>query len=103
LARRVLPGLASYSLGNLADNLGLRFKGRAHRAEADAEVAANLILYIANHLRERHSVTEVGPDLFEKINRLSAAKVPAMLQAVVQAQKEQDQNYKHELISVTKK
>lgn len=84
LARRVLPGKASYSLGPLAADLGLRFKGKAHRAEADAEVAANLLLHIASHLQHQHQVPLVYPALFGQINKLSAAKVPAFLHEHVQ-------------------
>jgi DNA polymerase-3 subunit epsilon len=84
LARRVLPGKASYSLGPLASDLGLRFKGKAHRAEADAEVAANLLLHIASHLRQQHQVQIVYPALFGQINKLTAAKVPAFLHEHVQ-------------------
>lgn len=79
LARRVLPGKSSYSLGPLASSLGLRFKGKAHRAEADAEVAANLLLHIASYLQQTHQVPMVYPALFAQINKLSAAKVPAFL------------------------
>lgn len=85
LARRVLPGKASYSLGPLADNLGLRFKGKAHRAEADAEVAANLLLHIASHLQQTHQIETVYPALFGQINKLSAAKVPNFLHEHVMA------------------
>lgn len=87
LARRVLPGKSSYSLGSLAADLGLRFKGRAHRAEADAEVAANLILHIAAHLRETHQLAQIYPALLGQINKLSAAKVPYFLSAHVEAEK----------------
>jgi DNA polymerase-3 subunit epsilon len=79
LARRILPGMASYSLGPLAAQLGLRFKGKAHRAEADAEVAANLFLHIESYLREKHQIFEAHPELYGKINRLSAAKVSGFL------------------------
>lgn len=87
LARRVLPGMASYSLGPLAADLGLRFKGKAHRAEADAEVAANLLLHIASHLQQKHQLEAVYPALFGQINKLSAAKVPAFLRDHVMAEK----------------
>ncbi|MFZ6817965.1 DUF1653 domain-containing protein [Undibacterium sp. Ji22W] len=87
LARRVLPGMSSYSLGPLAADLGLRFKGKAHRAEADAEVAANLLLHIASHLQQKHQFEMVYPALFGQITKLSAAKVPAFLRDHVMADK----------------
>lgn len=84
LARRVFPGLDSYSLGRLAASLGIRFKGNAHRAEADSEVASALMLHIASHLGERYGIRSVAPHLLEQINKLSAAKVPAYLEKYLQ-------------------
>jgi DNA polymerase-3 subunit epsilon len=83
LARRVYPGLSSYSLGPLAATLGIRFKGNAHRAEADAEVASALLLHIGAHLGERYGMRSVDPLLLQQINKLTAAKVPAYLDKMV--------------------
>lgn len=80
LARRVFPGLSTYSLGPLAASLGIRFKGNAHRAEADAEVAANLLLHIGSQLGERYGMRSIAPGLLQQINKLTAAKVPAFLE-----------------------
>lgn len=80
LARRVFPGLDSYSLGRLATSLGIRFKGTAHRAEADSEVASALMLHIASHLGERYGMRSIDPQMLQQINKLSAAKVPAFLE-----------------------
>lgn len=82
LARRVLPGMPSYALGRIASQLGLRFKGQAHRAEADAEVAAHLLLHIEAHLKQQYALTQIQPSLFVSINRLTAAKVPAYLRGL---------------------
>ncbi|WP_416200115.1 DUF1653 domain-containing protein [Undibacterium sp. 5I1] len=79
LARRVFPGLDSYSLGRLASSLGIRFAGAAHRAEADAEVASALLLRIAAHLGKQYDMRSVDPRLLQEINKLSAAKVGAFL------------------------
>jgi DNA polymerase-3 subunit epsilon len=75
LSRRVLPGLASYRLGELARVLGIAFSGTAHRAEADAEVAARLLLHIGRHLGDAYGLAPVAPELLVEINRLAAAKV----------------------------
>jgi DNA polymerase-3 subunit epsilon len=75
LSRRVLPGLPSYKLGELARSLGIVFRGTAHRAEADAEVAANLLLHIGRHLGSSYGVKRVAPEMLVEINRLAAAKV----------------------------
>ncbi|MFZ6719488.1 DUF1653 domain-containing protein [Undibacterium sp. Ji49W] len=79
LSRRVFPGLNSYSLGPLASSLGIRFKGSAHRAEADAEVASKLMLRIAAELGERYGFNGIDPRLLQDVNKLTAAKVPAFL------------------------
>lgn len=79
LARRMLPGQSSYKLGGLAQALNIRYRGSAHRAEADAEVSTRLLLHIGDRLRDRYRCQSIAPGLLEAINRQSAAKVPAFL------------------------
>lgn len=79
LSRRVFPGMASYRLGELASALRIRFNGSAHRAEADAEVSARLLLHIGAHLGRQYGLSTVDPLLLESINKQSAAKVPDFL------------------------
>jgi DNA polymerase-3 subunit epsilon len=85
LSRRVFPGLPSYKLAALARSLGIRFAGNAHRAEADAQVSADLLLHMGRHLGTRSSLSHITPDLLVAVNRLSAAKVPAFLQRTLVA------------------
>ena len=79
LSRRVFPALGSYKLGALARSLGLRFNGNAHRAEADAEVSAHLLIHIGAHLRQTYRIDVIEPALLASVNRLAAAKVPDFL------------------------
>ena len=79
LSRRVFPGLASYKLGLLSGQLGIQFKSAAHRAESDAEVAAQVLLHIGHHLGSEYGIADVDPGLLVSVNRLSAAKVPQFL------------------------
>jgi len=79
LSRRVFPGMSSYKLGALATALQISFHGTAHRAEADAEVSAHLLLHIARRLAQTCSVPSIHPDLLVSLNQLTAAKVPAFL------------------------
>ena len=79
LSRRVFPGMASYKLGQLSRALGIVFKGNAHRAEADAEVAAQLLLHIGRHLGDAYGLAGVDPDLLVSLNRVAAAKVDAFM------------------------
>jgi len=79
LSRRIFPGFDSYSLSPLAASLGIRFKGTAHRAEADAEVAAAVLLRIGEQLGRQYNMHAIDPSLLQQVNRLSAAKVPDFL------------------------
>ncbi|HJV03373.1 MAG TPA: 3'-5' exonuclease [Burkholderiaceae bacterium] len=80
LSRRVFPQLASYKLGNLSEQLGIRFKSAAHRAESDAEVAAEVLLHIGRHLERHYGLGPVDPALLVSVNKLAAAKVHGFLQ-----------------------
>jgi DNA polymerase-3 subunit epsilon len=79
LSRRLFPGLESYKLGMLSAALGIRFEGNAHRAEADAQVSAQVLLHIGEHLGKTYGVPQIQPTLLEKLNRISAARVPDFL------------------------
>ncbi len=79
LSRRLFPGLGSYKLGTLAAALGIRFNSAAHRAEADAEVSARVLLHIGEHLGRTYQLASIAPRLLERVNKVSAAKVPEFL------------------------
>ena len=81
LSRRVFPTLGSYKLGQLSGALGIAFRSAAHRAEADAEVAAQVLIHIGSHLRAAYGIAEVDNDLLVSVNKLAAAKVPQFLQS----------------------
>lgn len=67
LARRLLPGLASYRLSAVADRLGVRYSGQAHRAEADARVAADVLLKLAEPIAARHPARTIRPELLRQV------------------------------------
>lgn len=79
LSRRLFPHFSSHKLGNLSGQLGIRFKGTAHRAEADAEVAAQLLIHIGQHLRSTYGFSAVDTALLVSVNKLAAAKVHQFL------------------------
>ncbi|HYD93795.1 MAG TPA: 3'-5' exonuclease [Noviherbaspirillum sp.] len=86
LSRRLYPGLPGYKLSALSSALGIRFSGAAHRAEADAEVSANLLLHIGGHLARTYGATSIDPQLLSRVNALAAAKVPDFLRKEFGAQ-----------------
>jgi DNA polymerase-3 subunit epsilon len=79
LSRRVFPGMPSYKLGQLSRQLGIAFRSAAHRAEADAEVAAEVLIHIGRHLGSSYGLGPVAPDLLVSVNKLAAAKVHGYL------------------------
>jgi len=79
LSRRLFPGLPSYKLSPLSSSLGIRFNGSAHRAEADAQVSADVLLHAATHLGRTYGVDAIDPVLLARVNALAAAKVPDFL------------------------
>ncbi|ELX08501.1 DNA polymerase III polC-type [Janthinobacterium sp. HH01] len=80
LSRRVFPNLSSYKLGNLSGELGIRFRSAAHRAESDAEVAAEVLIHIGKHIGSTYGIAGVDPSLLVAINKLAAAKVHQFLE-----------------------
>lgn len=82
LARRLLPMAPSHKLGNLNSWIGLPDTGQAHRALADAEMAANLTCFMAALLRERHGLAEVSHSLLCSLQKVPVAKMAQALQRV---------------------
>ena len=67
LSRRLYPQAPSHQLGTLVDYHGLPRTGQAHRALADAEMAASLLLRLEAELVARHQVAEVSHALLRTI------------------------------------
>lgn len=64
LARKVLPGFNSYSLGNICDSLGIEIHDR-HRATGDAEATVKLLEII---LKNQHSAKYIEIELSHGID-----------------------------------
>lgn len=75
LARRLMPAAPNHKLGTLTTFARLPHTGQAHRAMADAEMAANLMAHLAAELRDKHGVRELSHDLLCKLQKVPAAKV----------------------------
>jgi DNA polymerase III subunit epsilon len=81
LSRRLYPEARSFRLGSLAVFHDLSFSGRAHRAMADAEVAAALLARIQRDLERRYDVFDCGHDLLVKVQKAPRAKVGEVVRA----------------------
>ncbi|MGY8829793.1 MAG: 3'-5' exonuclease [Pseudomonadales bacterium] len=82
LSRRLLPLAPSHKLGNINRWAGLPDTGKAHRALADAEMAANLTCFMAALLRERHGIADISHELLCNLQRVPAAKMALALQKI---------------------
>lgn len=81
LSRKIIPGLRSYSLGSLAESLGVRINNR-HRAGGDAEATAVIFSkllnrdtdgHISRSLKRNSGETILPPNLLkEEFDRLPA-------------------------------
>ncbi|MER2514732.1 MAG: 3'-5' exonuclease [Nitrosomonas ureae] len=86
LARRLLPQAPSHKLGDLIAYANLPVSGRAHRALADAEMAASLLMHLEQELRDRFKVRDVSHELLRKIQIAPKAKLAHCLERHQQIQ-----------------
>jgi len=79
LSRRIYPQAPSHKLGSLIQHLGLPSSGRAHRALADAEMAAALLGQIQQDLRLRWGVAQPDHALLQALQRCAKPAVDRLL------------------------
>ena len=79
LARRLYPEAPNHQLGTLARFHQLPSAGRAHRALADAQVTAALLLRIQQDLAERWGVADAGHDFLMALQACAKAQLPTFL------------------------
>ncbi len=80
VARRVMPQAPNHQLGTLIKYAGLPVTGRYHRAQADAEMAAHLTLYLERALMARFGLAEVSHGLLGRIQRTAKSRVIGCIQ-----------------------
>ena len=76
LARRLYPDVPSHTLTALATALGLKYKSIPHRATADAEVTAQLMLRLVGDLATVDDSIEVTIDMLRRVQRTPLPRVP---------------------------
>ncbi|MFJ3469727.1 PolC-type DNA polymerase III [Pseudomonas sp. NPDC090201] len=75
LARRLMPSAPNHKLGTLTSWAGLPNTGKAHRAMADAEMAANLTAHLSLELRNTHGIAAVSHQLLCKLQKVPTKKM----------------------------
>ena len=78
LSRRLIPQAPSHKLGSLISFLGLPPAGRAHRALADAEMAASLLAHLQQQLQQRWQL-QADHALLSTLQRCSKGAVAGWL------------------------
>jgi len=81
LSRRLYPQAASYRLQSLAAFHALPTAGRAHRAMADAEVAAALLSRIQQDIQREYGVDTAPHQLLVKLQRTQRKALPKAIAA----------------------
>jgi DNA polymerase-3 subunit epsilon len=89
LSRRLYPQAGSYRLGSLASFHALPSAGRAHRALADAEVAASLLARIQGDIQQQYAVDDAPHELLVKLQRCQRKALPKAIAGYFQALREQ--------------
>ena len=69
VARRLFPQAPNHKLGVLVEYANLPVTGRYHRALADAEMAASLLIHMEEELRRRYQLHDVPHELLRKIQK----------------------------------
>jgi DNA polymerase-3 subunit epsilon len=79
VSRRLYPQAPSHKLGVLVDYHHLPRAGRSHRALADAEMAASLLVQIQYDLRTRHGVAWPDHALLMTLQRCAKPAVRSLM------------------------
>lgn len=75
LARRIYPLAPNHKLATLVNYLGLPTSGRYHRALADAEMTAHLLLKLASDLKQKYSLSSVPHEILRALQKAPKAQI----------------------------
>ena len=84
LSRRLYPEAPSHSLGKIVRHLQLPPADKAHRALADAEMTAHLLLRMQADLRDRWFISNPAHSLLHGLQRCQKKHLPRWLQEAAQ-------------------
>lgn len=84
LSRRLYPQAPSHALGRIVRFLDLPSADKAHRALADAEMTAHLLLRMQADLRDRWLISNPAHSLLHGLQRCQKKHLPRWLQEAAQ-------------------
>jgi DNA polymerase-3 subunit epsilon len=79
IARRIYQKAPNHQLGTLVRYAHIKTDGIFHRALADSQMAAGLMLKMAEELRRNHDMPDVDFELMHKIQSMVIRDMPAQL------------------------
>lgn len=80
VARRVFALAPSHKLSALVEFAKLPVTGRFHRALADAEMAASLVVHMEDELRRRYNIQSVSHELLREIQMVQKRQLDSCLE-----------------------
>lgn len=83
LSRRLFPDAVSHRLSTLVQTLQLPQTGQYHRALADAEATAYLLIRIQKELRMRYGIESVSDELLCQIQSMARSKINSFMSQCV--------------------
>ena len=83
IARRVYRNAPNHRLGTLVRFAHIKTDGIFHRALADSEMTARLMLTMAEELRRNHGVIDVNFELMRQVQSMVIRDVPNQLRKLV--------------------
>ncbi|MEG2999144.1 MAG: 3'-5' exonuclease [Comamonas sp.] len=86
LSRRLYPEAPSHSLGRIVRHLQLPPADKAHRALADAEMTAHLLLRMQADLQQRWHIPDADHALLQQLQACQKKHVALLLQRLSEAQ-----------------
>lgn len=90
LSRRLYPEAPSHSLGRIVRHLSLPPADKAHRALADAEMTAHLLLRMQADLQQRWHIPDAHHALLQQLQLCQKKHLPALLQRLSEQQTQPD-------------
>ncbi len=96
LSRRLYPNFHNYKLGNLARYLNLPTAERSHRALADAELTAKLIIQIKADLQAKYAIDQVSHEMLCLLQKAPKSRIDEVVQKAQRNLRFCNNRYDHE-------
>ncbi len=90
LARRLFPDSPNHKLETLVRILGLPTTGNYHRALADAECTAHLLIRLQKEISQRYNIRSIDSNVLQALQKASRYKLSSCIERHQEVSKAQD-------------